>query len=576
MYPPNTPDAVRGTPTLRILSPSRASGLLLVVALALAGLRAVSVAGIQMPFNGWDELPHLAVAYYVHKTGRMPTPRTPMPRELIPFITAHPHPTASLCMLRGIEARPYPGASAACGVEPQKRFDLFLYQAQHGPLFYRLMALFCPGPDPQALLAWADAGRLFNVALLLGTLVLWRLILDRTLPATGPLRWLPDGVLFLLASFSYVTYNFARFANDGLALFCASAALAAYVVWLKPRRDPGLGGCWRAAVLGGLTGLAVLAKATALPLAAVFVIVLALPALRRGLPLGKRLQALAVPGAFLLGYAAVAGWYHLPYLLRFGQLTGMQEAIYTSRRGFGLLQLLGAAQNLGYGLLRNPLFYNATVHLGGWSNLQSPDWQNLGFKAALTGCGLALGAALCRRADRLTARDLVRGAPELPLLWLGCALALLFHALHSTLAWGFPTTGPWYGMAALPVFFAALLLGPALLGPLYGAQAVALCALLFHWGAMSGTYGALLVQETGTENLAQALRLAAGHHALIPTLGGWSVMAQFVLAAIGIGLACKEAFDAAGTTRPARLVSLTRLRRPPAPPRPQDTGRTGT
>lgn len=536
----------------------------------------MSVAEVQLPFNGWDELPHLAVAYYVHKTGRMPTPRTPMPRELIPFITAHPHPTASLCMLRGINARPYPGASAACGVEPQKRFDLFLYQAQHGPLFYRLMAFFCPGPDPQALLAWADAGRLFNVALLLASLVLWRLILGRTLPATGPLGWLPDGVLLLLASFSYVSYNFARFANDGLALFCGSAALAAYVVWIKPRRDLGLGGCWRAAALGGLTGLAVLAKATALPLAAVFVVVLALPALRRGLPLGKRFQVLAAPGAFLLGYAAVAGWYHLPYLLRFGQLTGMQEAIYTSRRGFGLLQLLGAAKNLGYGVLRNPLFYNATVHLAGWSNLQSPDWQNLGFKAALTGCGLTLGAALCRRADRRTARDLVRGAPELPLLWLGCALALLFHALHSTLAWGFPTTGPWYGMAALPVFFAALLLGPALLGPLYGAQALALLALLFNWGAMSGTYGALLVQETGTEHLAQALRIAAGHHEILPALGGWSVAAQFMLAAVGIALVVREALGVASPARRARLVALTRLRRPPASPTPGAAERTGT
>lgn len=562
-----------GRPTAQ----ARASRLLVVVALALAALRGLTVAGVQMPFNGWDELPHIAVAYYVHKTGHMPTARTPMPRELVPFITAHPHPTASLCMLRGIDATPYPGGSAACGAQPQKRFDLFLYQAQHGPLFYHLMALFFhPSPDPASLLAFADAGRLLGVAFCLGSLVLWRLVLGRVFPATGRLAWLPDAVLFLLASFAYLTYNFARFANDGLALFCGSAALAAYVAWVKPRGTAGLRGAGRAAALGALTGVAVLAKATVLPLVPVFVVVLALPAFRRGLSRRQRLAALAGPCAFLVGYAAVAGAYHLHYLTRFGQLTGMQEAIYTSRRGFGLAALLGAARNLGYGWLRNPLFYNATVFLGGWSNLQSPDWQNLGFKTALVGCGLALGLALFLRQARRQVIDLAGRAPELPLLWLGCAAALLFHALHSSLAWGFPTTGPWYGMLSLPVLLAGLLLGPALLGRFAGAQAFLLLALLFNWGAMEGTYGALLVQETATADLAQAAAVAAAHHALLPVDGGWTVAAQWLLTVVGIGLALKAALGATEAAQRLRLIPLAGFRQRAVPQTVRETDRTGT
>ncbi|WP_300155747.1 hypothetical protein [Solidesulfovibrio sp.] len=551
-----------------------ASRLLVAILLALAAVRGVSVAGLQLPFNGWDELPHLAVAYYVHKTGRMPTTRTPMPRELVPFITAHPHPTTSLSMLRGINAKPYPGDAPACCEEPKKRFDLFLYQAQHGPLFYRLMALFCPGPDPAALLAWADAGRLCNVALLVATLALWRLALGRLLPADGPLRWLPDGVLLLLVSFSYVTYNFARFANDGLALFCASAALAAYVVWIKPRGVLAPAGSWRTALLGALAGLAVLAKATALPVALVLGILLTLPALRPRLSWRARLRALAAPCAFVLGYVALAGAYHLPYLMRYGQLTGMQEAIFSSRRGFGLAKLLGAAKDLGYGVFRNPLAYNATVFLGGWSNLQSPDWQNLAFKTGLTGCALALGAALCRRGGRRRLLSLALAAPELPLLWAGCTLALVFHALHSALAWGFPTTGAWYAMPALPAFFTWLLLGPALLGRLAGAQALLYLAVLFNWGAFSGTYGNLLVQETGTTDLAVGASIAAAHHALIPANAAWMLAAQFVLVALGLGLAAREALTAPGEAKPLQL--LLRPRREHAGTPSRDTDRTGT
>lgn len=553
------PKAVAAAPRLSRRPPTacRRAGarLLTAVILALAAVQGVSVAALQLPFNGWDELPHIAVAYYVHKTGHMPTPRTPMPRELVPFITAHPHPTTSLCMLRGIDARPYPGASPACGAEPKKRFDLFLYQAQHGPLFYHLAALFCPGPEPGKMLAWVDAGRLINVALLVCTLALWRLTLGRLLPDAGPLRWLPDGVLLLLASFSYVTYDFARFANDGLALFCGSAALAAYVAWIKPHGACAARACWRPGLLGGLVGLAVLAKATALPLVPVFAVLLALPALRRGLTLRARLAALAAPTAFVLGYAAVAGAYHLPYLLRYGQLTGMQEAIYTSRRGFGFLDLLGAAGRLGYGIFRNPLTYNATVFLGGWSNLQSPDWQNLAFKTGLAGCALALAAALCVRGNRRLAADLVRRAPELPLLWICCALALLFHALHSTLAWGFPTTGAWYAMAALPALFTGMLVGPALLGRLAGAQAVLYLAALFNWGAISGSYGNLLVQETGTADLGRGAAIVAAHHALLPTPAAGLLVAQFALAALALALTVREALtapDAAGTLRLVR------------------------
>uniref|UniRef100_I2Q7G6 Glycosyltransferase RgtA/B/C/D-like domain-containing protein n=1 Tax=Desulfovibrio sp. U5L TaxID=596152 RepID=I2Q7G6_9BACT len=562
MHPSDLFHAV-SRPFRRAFSARSAAAPFLVAVFALAGVRAVGVGLVQMPFNGWDELPHIAVAYAVHTTGRMPTPRTPMPRELVPFITAHPHPTTSLSMLRGIDARPYPGGSPACGIEPAKRFDMFLYQAQHGPLFYHLAALFCPGPDPARLLAWVDGVRLFNAALLLLTLGLWRFALGRCLPARGPLAWLPDGVLLLCAGFSYVAYDFVRFANDGLALFLGSAALALAVAWKNPVPRPATSQAWRGATLGALTGLAVLAKATALPLVPVLGLLLAWPCLGPGRTRRERLAALTGLAAFVCGYAAVAGPYHWPYLVQYGQLTGMQEAIYASRRGFGLGRLLLATRDLGYGLFRNPVLYNAMPHVAGWSNLSSPTWLNQGFKLALSGCALALGAALVRPQARRQAGRLMAAAPELPLLFAFCTLALFFHALHSTLAWGFPTTGSWYAMAALPALFLLLLLGPALLGPRAGLAALFFLAVLCNVAYLGGTYDTLLAEETGQAGYFAAFRIAAGHHALGGPRLALLPFVELACLAVALGLAARRVL--AGRQVRVPRAPLTLLHPAPGP-----------
>ena len=518
----------------RLAGFTRSGRLFLPMALLLAAIRVVCLTQAQLPFNGWDELPHMAVAAFVAKTGQMPTARTPMPRELVPFITAHPHPAASLSMLRGIAAVPYPGTDPAASAEPAKRFDMFCYEAQHGPLFYHLAAPFLGGFDPHSLLAWADGVRLANGALLLVTLFLWHAILRRLVPKNGRLGWLPDGIVLLLVSFSYVFFNFVRFSNDALAISLGSVALALYVLDIAPRGLTGPRGLWRYGLLGALVGLAVLAKATALAL----VPALGLAVVWPGRLPGRRRAALAAVLALAVGYLSVAGWYHAAMLARYGQLTGMQEAVLNARQGFGPGKYLAAAGQLGYGFFRNPILYNATPHLAGWSNLHSPDWQNLGFKAGVTGCLLALGAALLRRTGRREAAVLAVACGPLLLLWAATAAALGYHAVQSAARWGFPTTGGWYGMLALPVTFGLLLLGPALGGRRMATGAVLLLAGLFNLAFMDGVYNVLLAQETGTADLYRAIRQLAAHHALVRLdLAPWlvaDVLCLSVVLALGL------------------------------------------
>lgn len=511
------------------------------VLLAFAGVRAVNLAVVQLPFNGWDELSHIAVAYYVREYGRMPMFLSPMPRDLKPFVEAHPHPSASLAMLRDTTAKPYPGGDPACGVEPPRRHRMTLYEAQHGPLYYHVMALFPAGPDPRGLLAWADTGRILNIALLLGTLFLWRRILLRVVPRDGPLAWLPDGVMLLLVSFSYVPYNFVRFANDALALFLGAAALAFYLERIKPNGQASPRQVWRWGLLGAVTGGAVLAKATSLILMPVFAAVLAWRCLA-----GRRqevLGALACLAVFLLGYAALAGPYHVECLLRYGQLTGMQEAVMNGFRGFGPGRLLEAAGEAGCGLIRNLLLYNCTPHQAGWSNLIAPQWINLGFKTLVTVCGAAFCAGMARGDARRLAGKLLVGAPEMTLLLAFGTAALVFHAAHSILCWGVPTTGPWYGMLFLPVLFLLLLLGPSLWGRRTSACCLLFLVLLCNGAYMAGTYGDLLTQETNLADFYKALKAVAAHHALLRLDLHTSLVAEFLLLMLAVSLAFEEALD---------------------------------
>ena len=484
---------------------------LLPLVLALAAVRVVAVAQIQLPFNGWDELPHLAVAYHVHKTGTMPTPRTPMPRELVPFITAHPHPTTSLSMLRGLDAKPYPGGDPACSLEPAKRYDMFCYQAQHGPLLYFLAAPLLSGSDPASLLAWADGVRLANGLLLLPTLFLWHRLLRRVFPRDGRLSWLPDGVVVSAASFSYVFFNFARFSNDALAIFLGTSALALHMLHILPRGLAAPGRVWRYALLGGLVGLAVLAKSTTLAL----VPALGLSVLWQGRRPGSRRTVLVCAAALAAGYLTVAGWHHAVNIARYGQPTAMQEAMLNAKQGYGPARYLKAAANLGYGVFRNPVLCTAITHVAGWSNLRSPDWMSSAFKLAGTLCAASLAVALVRSRGRREVGRLGGGAVCLGLLWAFTVAALGYHAVHSAARWGVPTTGGWYGMLALPVTLAALLLGPALCGRGAASLALLLLAGVFNAAFLDGVYGVLPFQETGVAGLAEAGGVLAGHHALL-------------------------------------------------------------
>lgn len=491
--------------------------LFVALLLLLAVLRGWNLATVELPFNGWDEVGHLAVAAHVYEHDHMPAADDTLPSLLVPFFEAHPHPAQSRSILLGLATEPYRGTIPRCCGEPAVQAPFRQYQAQQTPLYYHLMARLLRDTSPAGLLAWADLGRLLGLGLLLGTIGLWYALLRRLVPV-GPLAWLPEATMLLFVSFSYVPYNFIRFANDGLALFLGSLALWVACRWLGPGQGPGRGRSAGWGLVGVLTGLAVLAKATALVLLPVFGATL-LWRLARG---NKRSLAALSLVAFAVGYAAVAGAYHLPYLLANGQPTGMQEAIINASRGLGLQQLLAAIPHLTYGFFDNPVFYFGWAHRGGWSDLTSSGLVDELFKGLILASLLAWCVCLSLRSRRAPAWRFLRANAMLPGLVVCTTAGLYYHALQSLLAWGASTTSPWYAMLSLPAGLALLCLGPGLLGRWPAAIFVGLAALDCNAAYLHGTYRTLLAQETGLTDLAAGIRSVTAHHALfrLPVDGG--------------------------------------------------------
>ena len=523
----------------------------LVLLLSFVLLRSWNLSTVQMPFNGWDEFNHIAASYFVHTNGKMPKSTDILDADITRFFATQPHPSSSALFFQ-YKVPLYPGLrmgddsiNALCcrHFKISDSNEVQIYQAQHGPLYYTLMASIVKGKDPPSLLRWADTGRLVNMACYMLTILLFYRILRKAAAAYAhPL--LTYGVVTLFASFAYTSFNFSRFSNDGLALLLGCTALLAHMTFFSPEKYGLKRLLLTAYGVGALTGCAVLAKATAMPLVPALCVAMAAYAMRL-----RRPWLLACAAALVVGYAAVAGGYHLHNYLEYGQLTGMQEAVHNKRNGLGLLDAVAAVLRAPWppgevfqALTSNPLLYKMLTFVGGWSNIPNAHALSTLFRLGVLGCVLAGLASLRAAPARAVTARLLRQSPELPLLLAFATLGLLFHSLHSFLAFGYAATGGWYAMLATPVLFAALLLGPALLGRVAGVSAFLWFFALFNVSYYAGLAD-LARYETGITAVLDALAQTVNYHCLftVPPLP-LLALELTLLAALG-GLCCKRIWD---------------------------------
>ena len=170
------------------------------------------------------------------------------------------------------------------------------HQVQHPPLYYLLAAVVDRVAQPLGEDARIRVLRLFSAALGLVSLwLLWRLTAVM-LPSEGA-RVAAVAALAFLPLFGYMS---AVVNNDALVVMLSLAAFYVMTTIIagddRPRR-------W--ALLGVLTGAAILTKEVALALLPVLVVGMLLPRGPEGAPVGRRLASLSVAIVAALALAAV-------------------------------------------------------------------------------------------------------------------------------------------------------------------------------------------------------------------------------------------------------------------------------
>ena len=178
-------------------------------------------------------------------------------------------------------------------------------------------------------------------------------------------------------------------------------------------------------------------------------------------------------------------------------MTSTQEVLKNARDGRTRTELLDAAVQVRWTRQLGQLWISDNLCIGGWSFLR-PSRKLTRHYVQATVLGL-LGWLWVVSARTRPAPPLFRSpgtGPACAILCLSYTAALAYHTVHSQLAWGIPTTNPWYAAAALPWFVMLVAVG-AMCWPL-GRLRCALPALLaglfvtseavMAWGQMATTY----------------------------------------------------------------------------------------
>jgi hypothetical protein len=408
-------------------------------------LRGLVLLSVLPPFEGWDEYQHLGYIVFISEQGRPPIRgRDHIPASMFNALRAYPHARHSADQLAAIGALPYDKFWSTDPHQPDSVSGarIALYQAQHSPLYYRLMGpIFSAFGGVENILASVAALRLFNllcggVSVLLVVVVIGRICVDRS-------RAYLVGLLIGLSPLYLL--NCARIASDALSIMIATATIALLLI---PSQ-----GCyfWRAAGVGLLSGLAVLSKASCLVLLPVAVAALLVAARRTGAGWRSALLAILL---FAAAHLAPTFSYYRSSLREFGTLTGMQEAVKNQADGKGPLDYWLAASEIDWPQWVRGHHLRNTLWMGGWSFLRARGaFRDMHEWILVIGFLGWLSLLLVRkRTKEWLFRD---SSSVLPLLWLLCACVtagLAYHTLQSKVAWGTPTTNPWYAMLALPWF----------------------------------------------------------------------------------------------------------------------------
>jgi len=429
--------------------PPRVTVALLLLASLLVGLAHIA---LLPPFEGFDETGHYSYVQQVAETGRWPRRGDRMSKDIDDYLKAAPttdsmhgpwtyygfFSSGAGVIEAGRQAIQTPPVAPRTWAPGQ----IENWQAQHPPLYYAAMA-----PAYLVSKGWSLGAQLFflrSVSYLMawaGLCIVVIAVARQRDPQRG-VTWLPLAAAAWPFLFPMWFPEMGRLGNDSLVtVFAACVFLLAWSV-------TSTGKLAHHTLLGAVLGLALLTKATFLPITAAILCLLAVQALfarKKPQEFSRRLKGLCVTVAVLL---AVSGWWYALKLIETGAITGSTEAA-TMHAAGGMIA--GLMKNLRVeDLVMTPWgFVMSFVWGGTWSFVVPPRVTYLPFVAMMA----IMAYGVLREIRRYGARPIA----WFPLVALGFFFAALVYYSLVTLSVGNGTSPAWYLHSMAPIM--ALLVG---------------------------------------------------------------------------------------------------------------------
>jgi hypothetical protein len=499
--------------------------------------RGVTLMCILPPLEGWDEYQHVAYIEHLQEYGRPPVwGQDYIAPQLWTELAKWPQSIFAAAQLQKGQIITYTdywkqGGHTGVVVQDPK---VMIYEAQHPSFYYRLVRpIYAKVGGPKRLLAAISVLRLVNLAFLVAATVLFAGVVRTMCPA----MWVQVPVLVSLAVNPMLLLTSVRVANDALAILGAAIVLRLGTwMWSSPQAiRTGRNYLVTSCLLGALTGLAVLCKATnvaLLPFSAYCAWVSG-----RRYTWSKRLS-----GCFCtMGATGLALFQYVRSNLKtYGVPLPAGEVILNHRAGRTMREYLAAAASLPWSNQLSGWWVSHNFWIGGWSILGAPrSLQNiyqLVIWASLGGWLLRVWYSLIRRKEPAWQPSLSAAPPFLIIGSFSASLA--GHAVSSKLAGGIVQTEPWYTAAAIPMLLLIAVGGLRL----YPWQKVTrlLCVTLPLVCLVTEAWGLCFVMPkayTLTRGAEAMHRLALLHPSLLGTatflMGRTSVVIMAVFIALG-------------------------------------------
>jgi len=494
---------------------------------AIFVVRGITIQCLYPPLEGPDEYQHIAVIQYMVENRALPVyGQSKVPVSLYKDIVANPHPNHSEDQTGQIGAQSY---ETFYGSEPAQTSEapINLYQAQHPPLYYLMMApVYSWSRSVLDFRSTVYLLRCINIVAAAFALVLLLVPIRRMFSDDGLCRLF---CLAIAASPMFMVYV-SRVANDAFALLFAGMALVIVLGIPQARHarlSAGLAGvCAALAVLSKLNGVVVL------PVTIVYFVFLAATAKITWC------NSFLYSTIFLVGYLLLSLPYHVWAFWQYGTVLPQQETIRNIASGHSSFILLREIRLEHFWTFFVEHVVSRTLWTSGWSFLGLPRIVCFFYRVLIlvAACGtLAWLRPRMRSANASLIRDW-QPACVCILLTLGTFAALYLHALHSLVAYQLIATPSYYLMIAYPAFLSCLFI--AALG--YGRRTAGVLALvllaIFTFAELYGLCFVAVPYWSQTQGWSQMLARLASLHPVFPSPAFFSALYFLALMLLAIGV----------------------------------------